>query len=180
MSANLKLLVLAMGLLAAILGYFGYERFAKSRLVFGTPIDARQLLQAASRDGAVLVRTLGGALGESAEALNARVVEKLRASIAEPWLQLETDATKTRNTFALAFLFDGPSDTSPNFAQLCAGTLPALHPQTKDINVYAVLCGPNGPVIGIQGWTKRPETADAPALLRLIEQTGLAALRGNT
>lgn len=169
-----------MGLIAAILGYLGYDRFAKSQLVFGTPIDARQLLQAASRDGAVLVRTLGGALGESAEALNARVVAKLRAGIAEPWLRLETDAAKTQNAFVLTFLFDGPSDTRPNFAQLCAGTPQAQHPQTKDVNVYAVLCGPNGPVVGIHGWTKRPETADAPALGRLVEQIGLAALRGNT
>lgn len=168
-----------MGLIAAILGYLGYDRFAKSRLVFGSPVDARQLLQAGSRDGPLLVRTLGGAVGLSAEALNARVVDKLRAGIAEPWLRLETDAAKTQNSFALTFLFDGPADTRPNFAQLCAGTPQAQHPQTKDINVYAVLCGPNGPVVGMQGWTKRPETADDSALGRLIEQVGLAVLRGN-
>jgi hypothetical protein len=168
-----------MGLVAAILGFLGYERLAKSQLVFGAPAEARALLQAASREGPLLVRTLGGAMGLGAEALNARAVEKLRAGIAEPWLRLETDAAKTRNAFVLTFLFDGPADTRPNFAQLCAGTPPQQHPQTEDINVYAVLCGPNGPVVGMRGWAKRPETADDAVLDRLIEQTGLAALRGD-
>jgi hypothetical protein len=180
LSANLKLLVLAMGLIAAILGYIGYDRFAKSQIVFGAPIDARELLRAASTQGPLLVRTAGSALGLSAEALNARVVEKLRGGIAEPWLQLETDAAKTRNPFSLVYAFDMLPDSRPNFAALCAGTQPPQDPQSKNANVHVVLCGPNGPVLAIHGWTIRPATADDAALDRTIVQTGLSALRGDT
>lgn len=180
MSANLKLLVLAMGLLAAILGYFGYERFAKSQLVFGAPIDARDLLRAASAEGPLVVRTVGGALGLDAAALNARVVEKLRTGIADPWLQLETDAAETRNPFSLVYVFDVRPQSRPNFAALCAGTLPPQDPQSTDIDVHVVLCGPNGPVVAMRGWTKRPATIDDDALGRTIVQTGLSALRGDT
>jgi hypothetical protein len=182
---NLKFLAIAMALIAAILGFIGldrlgYGRLAKSQLVFGAPIKALDLLRAASRDGPLLVRTLGGAYGLSGEALNARVVEKLRGGIAEPWLQLETDPGKTRNGFALAFAFDATPESARTFAELCAGTVPARNSQSDEINVYAVLCGPNGPVVAMRGWTKRPETVDDAALGRTILQTGLSALRGDT
>jgi hypothetical protein len=177
---TLKLLAIAMGLIAAILGYIGYDRFAKSQIVFASGTDTWQMLQAGSRDGPVLVRTLGDAMGLSADILNTRTVETLRASVSEPWLRFETDPAKTQNPFGLTFLFDGPSQTRPNYAQLCAGTLPVQQPQSADIYVYAVLCGPNGPVNAAQGWTKRPDSADAAVMGRLIVQIGFAALRGKT
>ncbi len=169
-----------MGLIAAILGYIGYDRFAKSQLVFGAPINARDLLRAASVEGPLVVRTVGGALGMDEAALNARVVEKLRGGIADPWLQLETDAAKTRNPFSLVYVFDVLPESRPNFAGLCAGTLPPQDPRSQDANVHVVLCGPNGPVVAMRGWTKRQATADDAALDRTIVQTGLSALRGDT
>ena len=169
-----------MGLLAAILGYFGYERFAKSQLVWGAPVKGHDLLRAASVDGPLGVRTLGGALGLDASALNARVVEKLRTGIAEPWLRIEAAPPAGRNPFSLVYVFDVLPESRPDFAAICAGTLPLQDPRAADVNVHVVLCGPNGPVVAMRGWTKRPATADDAALGRTIVQTGLSALRGDT
>lgn len=169
-----------MGLLAAILGYIGYDRMVKTQIVQYPTSDTWQLLQAASRDGALGVATLGGAFGLDAEALNARIAAALRANFSDPWLQFETDAAKPHNGFRLVFLPDAADGRMPDFGQACAGTRHRQTPDSENFNLFAVLCGPNGVAAAAQGWLKRPADPQDPALDRLFVQIGNTAMRGKT
>lgn len=176
----LKLLVLVMGLVAALLGYLGYDRMVKSQIVHFSTSDSWQVLQAGSRDGALLVQSVGDAMGQKSEALGVAIAAKLAANFSEPWLKFETDRSKTQNPFRLVYFLDAATDRHPDYAQICAGTVPRQQPDGENVNLYAVLCGPNGPINAVHGWTKRPDRTDDAALGRLYVQTALSAMRGKT
>jgi hypothetical protein len=176
----LKLMVLAMGLVAALLGYLGYDRMVKSQIVYFSTSDSWQVVRAGASDGPLLVQSVGDAMGQKSETLAAAIAAKLAANFSEPWLKFDTDRSKTKNPFRLVYFLDAAADRHPDFAQICQGSVPRQHPDGENVNLYAVLCGPNGPINAVHGWTKRPERADDAALGRLYVQTALSAMRGKT
>ncbi len=176
----LKLLVLAMGLVAALLGYLGYDRMVKSQIVYFSTSDSWQVVRAGAADGPLLVQSVGDAMGQESAALAVAIAAKLAANFSEPWLKFETDRSKTQNAFRLVYFLDAAADRHPDFAQICAGTVPRQQPDSANLILYAVLCGPNGPINAVHGWTKRPAHADDAALARLYVQSALSAMRGKT
>jgi hypothetical protein len=180
MSAGFRRGALLMGLLASILGLLGCGDRPTSQVVFRTGADSWQALQASSRDGAVHVGAMGGAYGETQEALAARAAAILRDNFSDPWLKFETDATRTANPFRLVFVFEARVVRQPDFYGVCAGKSLRFEADPKNTNIHAVLCGPNGPVTGVHGWMRRIDRADDPSFAKLIVQIALQAMRGAT
>lgn len=180
MIAQFRRGAMLMGLLASILGLLGCGDRPTSQVMFRTGADSWQALQAASRDGALHVGAMGGAYGESPDALAARAAAILRDNFSDPWLKFETDAARTTNPFRLVFVFEARVVRQPDFYGICAGKAPRFEADPKTTNIHAVLCGPNGPVTGVHGWMRRIDRADAPDFAKLIVQIAMQAMRGAT
>jgi hypothetical protein len=106
----LKLLVLAMGLVAALLGYLGYDRMVKSQIVYFSTSDSWQVVRAGAADGPLLVQSVGDAMGQESAALAVAIAAKLAANFSEPWLKFETDRSKTQNPFRLGYFLDAAAE----------------------------------------------------------------------
>ncbi|MFM7344290.1 MAG: hypothetical protein ACKO1J_02840 [Tagaea sp.] len=119
-------------------------------------------------------------LGEGADALARRAAETLRRNFSDPWLKFEADATRPAGDYRLIYLFEARAVRHPDFWAVCQGRLPRFERDPKTTNVYAVLCGPNGPIVGVHGWMDRPAALDDAALSRLIVQMGRQAMQGST
>lgn len=171
--------VIAMGLFAAILGVFGCGR-PTSQVVFAAGADPWQILQADSSNGALRVAARGEMLGEAADSLARRAAETLRRNFSDPWLKFEADPAAQAGGYRLIFLHEARAVRHPDFWAVCQDRAPRFERDPKTTNMYAVLCGPNGPIVAAHGWMDRPATLDDPAFARLIVQMGRQAMRGTT
>jgi hypothetical protein len=179
MNARMRKGVVAMGLFAAILGLFGCGR-PSSQVVFTARSNPWQILQGDSPNGPLRVAASGEMLGEGADALARRAAETLRRNFSDPWLKFEADATRPAGDYRLIYLFEARAVRHPDFWAVCQGRSPRFERDPKTTNVYAVLCGPNGPIVGVHGWMDRPVALDDAALSRLIVQMGRQAMQGST
>jgi hypothetical protein len=170
---------LAMGLLASILGLFGCGR-PTSQVVFAAGGNPWQVLQGASTDGPLRIAALGEMLGEGPEALARRAAENLRRNFSDPWLKFESDPAAKASEYRLVFLHEARAVRHPDFWAVCQGRVPRFERDPKTANLYAVLCGPNGPIVAVHGWMDRPASLDDAAFGRLIVQMGRQAMQGTT
>jgi hypothetical protein len=171
--------VLVMGLFAAILGLFGCGR-PSSQVVFNAGGNPWQVLQGDSPNGPLRVVAYGEMLGEGADALARRAADTLRRNFSDPWLKFEADPARPAGDYRLVYLYEARAVRHPDFWAVCQGRPPRFERDPKTTNLYAVLCGPNGPIVGAHGWMDRPATIDDPALARLIVQIGRQAMQGST
>jgi hypothetical protein len=168
-----------MGLFAAILGLFGCGR-PSSHIVFTARADPWQILQADSPNGPLRVAAMGEMLGEGADALARRAAQILRRNFSDPWLKFEADPAAPAGEFRLVYLFEARAVRHPDFWAVCQGRPPRFERDPKSANLYAVLCGPNGPIVAAHGWMDRPTAIDDAALSRLVVQMGRQAMQGST
>ncbi len=169
-----------MGILASLLALVGCDQLVKSQTVYTTGTDVGTMLQAASVDGPLLVETMGETLGQSADALNARMLGLMRANNPNPWLKFVGERAQTASEHRLVFVFDARTVRQPDFTAICAGRAPRFEKDPGQLNVHAVICTPRGPAVAVWGWVKRPQGVDDPAFDRLMIQVGTSALRGTT
>jgi hypothetical protein len=179
MSARWRKGAMAMGLFAAILGLFGCGR-PTSQVVFAAGGDPWQVLQADSPNGALRVAAMGEMLGEGADALARRAAETLRRNFSDPWLKFEADPARPAGEYRLVFLHEARAVRHPDFWAVCQGRAPRFERDPKTANIYAVLCGPSGPIVAAHGWMDRPASLDDAPFARLIVQMGRQAMRGAT
>lgn len=172
--------VALMGLFASLMTLLGCDNLVTSRVVYSTGVNVTHILQAVSGDGPLAVQVMGDAFGQDAASLEPRMTEIMRASTSDPWLKFDSDRTKTTGEYRLVFLFDARTVRQPDFFAVCAGKLPRFERDPARISVHAVICGPQGPLVAVQGLVKRPVSLDDPAFGRLIVQTGYSAIRGAT
>lgn len=172
--------VALMGLFASLMALFGCDNLVTSRMVYSNGANVTHLLQATSGDGPLAVEVMGDALGQDSVGLALRVTEIMRASTSDPWLKFEPDRTKANGGYRMVFLFDARTVRQPDFFAVCAGKPPRFERDPARISVHAVICGPQGPLVAVQGLVKRPVSLDDPALGRLIVQIGYSAIRGAT
>ncbi len=169
-----------MGLFASLMALIGCDNLVTSRVVYSTGANVTHLLQATSVDGPLAVEVMGDAFGQDAATLAPRMAEIMRASTSDPWLKFEADRTQASGGYRMVFLFDARTVRQPDFFAVCAGKPPRFERDPARISVHAVICGPQGPLVAVQGLVKRPVSLDDPALGRLIVQTGYSAIRGAT
>jgi hypothetical protein len=179
MNPRLRKGAMAMGLFAAILGLFGCGR-PSSQVVFAAGGNPWQILQADSPSGPLRVAAMGDMLGEGADALAKRAAEILRRNFSDPWLKFEADPARPAGEYRLVYLYEARAVRHPDFAAVCQGRAPRFERDAKTANIYAVLCGPNGPIVAVHGWMDRPASPDDPALARLVSQMGRQAMQGST